>query len=203
MAKKIVSDLNVQGKKVLIVDDNKVNIKIASRLLERYKFDIETAMSGIECINLIKNNKYEDIRLYNQKYHSDIDFTRLFKIWNDMCRRCNKPTHKRYSDYGGRGITVCEEWNNSFETFYHWAINNGYNNSLTIDRIDNDKGYFPNNCKWATYEEQANNKRTCHYITYNGETHTIKEWGKINNINPTTIRTRIHAGWNEIDAITL
>lgn len=151
----------------------------------------------------LKNNKYEDIRLYNQEYHKDVDFTRLLKIWNDMYRRCNKPTHKRYDDYGGRGITVCEEWNNSFEEFYYWAISNGYNNSLTIDRIDNDKGYSPNNCKWSTYEEQANNKRSCHYITYNGETHTIKEWGKINNINPTTIRTRIHAGWNEIDAITL
>ena len=142
-----------------------------------------------------ESNKIKKKKLYRHK--------RLYKIWADMKARCNNPNHKRYYSYGGRGIHVCKQWNDSFDEFYKWAISSGYNDSLTIDRMDNDKGYYPENCKWSTYKEQENNRRSCHYITYNGETHTISEWGEINNINPTTIRTRIHAGWDEIKAITI
>lgn len=134
---------------------------------------------------------------------SMIGWKRLRQIWRDMKQRCGNISHKRYCDYGGRGISVCSQWSNSFYDFYKWAIENGYDDSLTIDRIDNDKDYCPENCKWSTYKEQGNNRRSCHYITYNGETHTINEWGEINHINPTTIRTRIHAGWDEIKAITV
>lgn len=88
------------------------------------------------------------------KYH-----TRLHGIWTDMKARCNNPNRKAYKDYGGRGITVCEEWHNSFETFYEWAMANGYSDDLTIDRIDNDKGYSPDNCRWATMADQNKNKR--------------------------------------------
>jgi hypothetical protein len=76
-----------------------------------------------------------------------------------MKQRCHNPKNSRYQDYGGRGITVCDEWLNSFTSFYDWSIANGYRDDLSIDRIDNDKGYSPDNCRWATVLEQNRNKR--------------------------------------------
>lgn len=84
----------------------------------------------------------------------------LFSVWINMRRRCNKEDYYAYPNYGGRGITVCEEWHKSFKSFYDWAIDNGYHKGLSIDRIDNDKGYSPDNCRWTTYTEQARNTRS-------------------------------------------
>jgi hypothetical protein len=85
--------------------------------------------------------------------------TRLYSIWASMKTRCNNPRRKCYSYYGGRGITVCYEWENDFTKFYEWAVNNGYSDVLTLDRKDCDKGYSPDNCRWATWHEQRINQR--------------------------------------------
>lgn len=82
----------------------------------------------------------------------------LYHVWNAIKYRCKNSNHKAYNDYGGRGITVCEEWL-SYEVFREWSLNNGYMTSLTIDRVDNDGNYCPNNCRWTTAKVQANNKR--------------------------------------------
>ena len=117
--------------------------------------------------------------------------TRIYRIWQNMKNRCRHPNNPRYKDYGARGITYCEEWER-FEPFYKWAQETGYNDNLTIERIDNNKGYSPDNCRWATKEEQQYNKRTTHYLTYKGETKSMAEWSKIMNVNLQTLASRIN-----------
>ena len=118
--------------------------------------------------------------------------TRLHNIWKSMKHRCHSPKYKEFKNYGGRGIAVCEEWQKDFLTFYHWAIANGYNETLTIDRIDVNGNYEPNNCRWATQKEQQNNRSNNRLIAYNGETHTISEWAEIKNINVTVLWQRLY-----------
>ncbi|WP_395389265.1 hypothetical protein [Fructilactobacillus frigidiflavus] len=91
-----------------------------------------------------------------------------------MKKRCYDKNDKRYSNYGGRGIFVCDEWLNSFEVFKEWSISNGYKDNLTIERIDVDKPYMPSNCTWITVKEQANNRTTSVWVTYNGQTLNTK-----------------------------
>lgn len=85
--------------------------------------------------------------------------TRLYRIWDGMKARCTRPSHKSYKNYGSRGITICAEWLNDFGAFQKWALAHGYQDDLTIDRIDNDKGYSPDNCRWVTMADQSRNKR--------------------------------------------
>ena len=128
--------------------------------------------------------------------------TRLYNIWKAMIARCEYEKHPYYADYGGRGITVCDEWHNYIE-FRDWAITHGYNDDLTIDRIKNEKGYEASNCRWVTMREQQNNKRSNH-IVYLGEIgHTISEWSEILGIGKTTIRMRLESGWSDEDALTI
>lgn len=111
------------------------------------------------------------------KIHGDAFYKnrhRLFTIWNNMKQRCYNPKNPSYKSYGGRGITICKEWQNNYMSFKQWALSNGYKPELSIDRIDNDKGYYPENCRWTTKKEQQNNKTTNHYIEYLGKRYTLK-----------------------------
>ena len=105
-----------------------------------------------------------------------LEHTRLYGIWFDMRLRCYDEKNIAYHRYGGRGITICDEWKNDVKAFYDWATANGYKDSLTIDRIDNDGNYCPENCRWATVKEQASNRRSNILVTHNGKTQTMKEW---------------------------
>ena len=120
--------------------------------------------------------------------------TKLYTKWSGIVQRCTNPNAIHYDMYGGRGITICDEWRNNFYSFYSWSIENGYKDGLTIDRIDNNKGYYPENCRWTDLETQANNTRRNHYITYNNETKTLTQWARLLNVNVETLRYRVNHG---------
>lgn len=120
--------------------------------------------------------------------------TRLFRIWAGIRTRCLNPNDKTYKNYGGRGIKICNEWND-FATFHNWAIANGYDDNLSIERKDNDGNYEPSNCKWANDTEQANNKRTNRMIAHNGMTKTLSQWAKYYNLNYNMLFERLKRGW--------
>lgn len=125
--------------------------------------------------------------------------TRIYKIWANMKARCYNPNEINYYLYGGRGIEVCDSWKNSFIEFYTWAIDNGYQSNLTLDRKNVDGNYEPNNCRWANKEQQANNTRTNVYLEYEGITHTIAEWAKIKNIPYNLLWNRINKSHWDIE----
>ena len=104
---------------------------------------------------------------------------RLFSIYTSMLARCNNPKNTSYKYYGGKGIKVCSEWENDFNAFASWSHEHNYNDTLSIDRIDNLKGYEPSNCRWVTLKDQSKNKSTSIAYTHNGETHNMKEWCEI------------------------
>ena len=140
--------------------------------------------------------------------------SRLNRIFNGMKHRCYNPKDKFYKDYGARGIIVCAEWNNrdrvstlhnatkGFLAFKKWALENGYNDKLTIDRIDVNKGYSPDNCRWVSALVQANNTRSNHYLIYKGKTQSLADWCRELNLNYGTVRSRINRNkWSVENAL--
>lgn len=122
--------------------------------------------------------------------------SKIYHIYHTMKNRCYKKSSKAYSDYGGRGIAICDKWLDSFEVFNNWAVSNGYEVGLTLERIDVNGNYEPSNCKWITQSEQSDNKRTTLYATINGETKTLKEWSAISGVKYNTLRARyVDYGW--------
>ena len=127
---------------------------------------------------------------------------RLYRIWYGMKTRCEHSHSKPYKDYGGRGITVCDEWKKDYSAFREWALANGYADDLTIDRIDNNGNYEPSNCRWATIKEQSNNTRKNCYLEFRGEKKTASQWAELLGINVSTIYSRLKLGWSVEEALT-
>ena len=119
--------------------------------------------------------------------------------------RCYYPSTNQYKNYGGKGIKVCDEWQHieGFINFYNWAMKNGYDETLTLDRIDNNKDYCPENCRWETPKNQSNHRTNNVFYTFNGETKTSKQWCDEYNINQTTFNDRLKRGWKLEQALTI
>lgn len=138
----------------------------------------------------------------NPNYKHGLKNTRLFSIWCNMKSRCGNPNTTNYNRYGGRGITVCDEWKNDFQAFYDWSISHGYADDLTIDRIDNDEGYSPDNCRWVTCKRQSINRCNNHIVTINGVSRCLVEWCNDYGISYKTVRDRLKRGWTYEDALS-
>lgn len=133
--------------------------------------------------------------------HGERD-TRLYNIFHKMQSRCYNPNYREHCYYSDRGIKVCDEWKDNYIAFRNWALNNGYADNLSIDRIDVNKGYSPDNCRWASSREQNRNKRNNVKITHDGKTMVLAAWCEELGLNYSTIEMRICRGWNPERAIT-
>lgn len=121
--------------------------------------------------------------------------TRLYKIWDNMRSRCYNPKHKSYSNYGGRGITICEEWRTIPDLFFEWAMNNGYSDTQSIDRIDNNGPYSPDNCRWVAMEVQAQNKRNIVYIETEQGAISLKKAAELHGLPYAAVHWRYKNGF--------
>lgn len=128
--------------------------------------------------------------------------TKLYHVWAGAKDRCNNKNSKSYKHYGGRGIKMCDSWQDNYEVFYKWSMENGYVEGLTLERINVNEGYNPHNCCWITQSEQCNNTRRSVKLEFNGEIHNINEWAKILGINKNTLWHRINNGWDLERAFT-
>jgi hypothetical protein len=137
----------------------------------------------------------------NRKKKHGLCNHRLYGIWTGMKQRCTNPKRNGYKHYGGKGITVCQEWFD-FPAFYLWATANGYTEKLTLDRINPDGNYCPENCQWIPEADQNRNKTNNRLITAQGKTMLLCDWAKILGIRASVILNRIQSGWTETEAVT-
>ena len=149
------------------------------------------AIKSCGCIK----RKQDEVNLTKNHRHK-MSGTRIYSEWQGMKGRCYNKGSARYADWGGRGIEVCEQWRNSFESFYTWAMANGYQDNLTIDRIDNNGNYCPENCRWVGQQEQCRNRRSNINITIGNSTRTLMEWCEISQVDYTNVNARYHRNKN-------
>lgn len=130
------------------------------------------------------------------KFGNSVYKEHLYGVWINVKCRCYNKNEKCYHNYGGRGITMCDEWRNNYLLFKKWALEHGYKHGLWLDRINNDLGYSPDNCRWTTPKEQQRNKRTNIIVEYKGEKMCLKDASEKSGINYGTLRRRIELNWN-------
>lgn len=155
------------------------------------------ALGRLQMCKLCSEEKFKKLTTKNGLSHSPI-----YETWRSIKRRCYQKNFISYKWYGGRGITVCEEWRNSFVKFCDWAMANGYQQGLTIDRINKDGNYCPENCRWVDNLTQQNNRTDNKNLTFNGTTKTMSEWARFFGIKYITLKTRIRNGWDIEKALT-
>ncbi len=173
--------------------------------IKTYRADFLKRKQPPSCGCIGKKKRIEHCRILglNRRTHGKIK-TRLYKIYHNMKDRCYRKSCKAYKYYGQRGITIYQGWLDNFENFYNWATTHGYADNLTIDRINNDGNYSPENCRWVDMKTQANNTRKNIKIAYNNKTQTLKEWADELGMTYTQLHHRYERGWelNRMMAIT-
>jgi hypothetical protein len=169
------------------------------------KRSLEYRMAHLEERREYEKRRYQQIRAGTYKLEDKgKSYSRLYGIWNGIIFRCSNPKFIQFANYGGRGITVCNEWAESFASFREWAQGNGYDDKLQIDRIDNDGNYEPSNCRWVTGKQNCRNRSNNRLVTAFGETKSVMEWVD----DPRCIVTfnqlhdRLRRGWSHVAAIT-
>jgi len=179
--------------------------------VERNKFGHIQWLCQCDCGNTVVSStsvlrcgKRKSCGCIQPRYYSQNK--RLYGVWCSMLSRCKNPNIKSYKDYGARGIKVCPEWH-VFKNFLDWAMSSGYDpeapfGEYTIDRIDTNKDYCPENCRWVSYKQQARNNRHNHLVTIDGETMPLIAAAEKYGISINTVKMRIRRGWSDVDAIT-
>ena len=202
--------INLVGQRFgrLVVEEKVPYVTSGGNTLTAYKCKCDCGNERICLSENLRKGKvvscgcYKDENTAKRSRTHGMSKTRLYHIYGLMKKRCNDPKSINYPRYGGKGITVCEEWMCSSDAFLNWAVANGYDDSLTLDRKDNDKGYSPDNCRWVSYKEQARNQTRNRRLTFNGETKVLSEWAEITGINVGTISSRLKRGWSVEKALT-
>lgn len=152
--------------------------------------------------NLVRGKSTQCRKCSSHHIHNK-SLSRLYNIYIHMINRCYCKTSDSYKNYGQRGITICKEWLDDFNSFYEWSISNGYKDNLTIDRVDVNQGYSPTNCRWTTIQEQQkSHKRHLVELSFNNITKCLSEWSRITHLSTSTIKGRLLKGWSIEQALS-
>lgn len=152
--------------------------------------------SNLTCNRTKSCGCLKDEKLIQRSTTHNQRHTKLYEVWKSIKQRCFNPNNISYKNYGARGITICDDWKNNFQSFFNWSMQNGYTTNLSIDRIDNNGNYCPENCRWTDRHTQSNNTRSNRYITYNNQTKTLADWVKTTNLSYGCVFSRIQKGWS-------
>ena len=197
---------NLVGKKfgrLTVVDNAKPSINSSGRIRRKVLCSCDCGNTKIVYVDNLTGGKtiscgcvQKERAKQARTIHGDTD-SRLYNIWSAIKRRCYKEYDKTYKHYGGRGINMCDDWKNDYDSFRKWSLENGYDYSAsrgecTIDRIDPNGNYEPSNCRWVNMSVQGSNKRTTKKYIYKGEEHSISEWAKITGIDYYTLYQRLN-----------
>lgn len=155
------------------------------------------------CPACSRKNAAEKNTKHGEAPDTDRKATRLYGIWLNMKQRCLNANNPNYSSYGGRGVTVCDEWSTDYLKFKEWSLKNGYSNNLTLDRIDVDGNYEPSNCRWTDWETQSNNKRNSKKYKYNGKLYSIKQLATMAELDYHLVKRRLNQGWSVEETISI
>lgn len=152
-------------------------------------------VSGTVLVNGRSKHCQKGLHTRHTKITHGMRYTKIYRVWRNMKIRCCKPNSQNYYLYGGRGISVCDKWMESFENFYE-DMKHGYIEGLSLERVDVNGNYCPENCKWVTMADQCKNKRNTAYITYKGVTKRAFDWAEIIGANPRSLSRRVYLGWS-------